>query len=155
RGALSPSVLGPKDTTPRVRQVDCCTAESRPPPPTGLWQRWSSVEMLSLSISRLLFSRKTDAPTPSGTPPWPRRDYRPRRRLGRASARARAPEGVGAYPDSRLVGRATCRRNGGRPVRDLDGICRQRSGRSGDGRNPSKLGLLEHRRGSIHINSFL
>jgi hypothetical protein len=21
-------------------QVDCCTAESRPPPPTGLWQRW-------------------------------------------------------------------------------------------------------------------
>jgi hypothetical protein len=37
--ALSPSVLGSKDTTPRVRQIGCCTAESRPPPP-GLWQRW-------------------------------------------------------------------------------------------------------------------
>ena len=21
-------------------QIGCCTAESRPPPPTGLWQRW-------------------------------------------------------------------------------------------------------------------
>ena len=39
-GALSPSVLGSKDTTPRVRQVDCCSAESSAPPPTGLWQRW-------------------------------------------------------------------------------------------------------------------
>src|SRR5215468_695457 len=27
-----------------------------------------------------------DAPTPPGTPPWPRRGYRPRRRSGRAPA---------------------------------------------------------------------
>jgi len=39
-GALSPSVLGSKDTTRRGRQIGCCTAESRSPPPTGLWQRW-------------------------------------------------------------------------------------------------------------------
>jgi hypothetical protein len=34
--ALSPSVLGSKDTTPRVRQVGCCTAKSRSPPPPCL-----------------------------------------------------------------------------------------------------------------------
>src|SRR6516225_7269623 len=37
-------------------------------------------EMLRLSISRPLFSAKADAPPPPGTPPWPRRAYRPRRR---------------------------------------------------------------------------
>src|SRR6516162_10635779 len=43
--------------------------------------------MLRLSISRPLFRAKADALTPSGTPPWPRRGYRPPRRSGRAPAR--------------------------------------------------------------------
>jgi hypothetical protein len=33
-----------------------------------------------LSISRRLILPIADAPAPSGTPPWPRRGYRPRRR---------------------------------------------------------------------------
>jgi hypothetical protein len=49
----------------------------------------SCAEMLRLSISRLLFPPIADAATPPGTPPWPRRGYRPPpARSGRATARA-------------------------------------------------------------------
>src|SRR5262249_34695467 len=91
-GALSPSVLGPKDTIPRVRQIGCCTgcctAESRPPPPTGLWQRRvinrnNPIEHFS---SAFFYGKRTYPPASYAasyqTSPSPRRGYPPRRRSG-------------------------------------------------------------------------
>src|SRR6516162_11683000 len=51
----------------------------------------SSTEMLRLSISRLLFLAIADAPRPPGTPPSPRRGYRPRRGADRPSTNEAAP----------------------------------------------------------------
>ena len=64
------------------------------PPPTGLWQRWvmtrkAQAEHISSAISeesrrwrRPALSRGAPSrgapPPPPGTPPWPRRGYRPR-----------------------------------------------------------------------------
>src|SRR6516165_8944983 len=50
-------------------------------------------EMLRLSISRLLFLAKADAPPPPGTPPWPRRGYRAPGRIGREQLRIHEPKG--------------------------------------------------------------
>ena len=65
----------------------CCTAEFRSSWPPVYVRTGSSAEMLKLSISSPL-PPIADAPTPPGTPPWPRRGYRPPGRAGRASARA-------------------------------------------------------------------
>ena len=95
--ALSPSVLGSKDTTPRGRQdrllhcgisapsADGFMAEmghQQKHSPRGFFVRFPRERTLPPSLTHA-------HPTPPGTPPWPRRGYRPRRRSG-GRRRARA-----------------------------------------------------------------
>jgi len=117
----TPEACGPYPW--RGCQIGYCTAESRPPPPTGLWQRWvinrkaHSVQFWSafsgesrhagdepLSARRIVEGAAHRRPERRlGLGAERQRDYRARRRWGRASAPIRSTlrSTVTAHPATR------------------------------------------------------
>ena len=60
--------------------MGCCTAESRSPPPPGLWQRWvistrNRPEHFSSAFCYRERTMAAAAAPPPGTPPWSRRGW--------------------------------------------------------------------------------